>query len=223
MGLKDWARKKNRELHRQALEDRDSRLWHSHAYHRYFEGYTEYRELDQNGKEHLRRVYTSSWHIQDLTKKQRILVRCLYVFLFLLMAGAVALAGFRQTAGGKAFYVVIPVLAVLCVLMWLGYILLVNYLFLPEKMTVHDYRASSVSLSRAALVLVIAFLASAALSLLEGALIGDISQTAIPAAAFLLGAVCAFLMRWTEGRIPWREEENTQNAKPGGVPVEGEE
>ena len=59
MGLKDWARKKNRELHRQALEDRDSRLWHSHAYHRYFEGYTEYGEPDQSGKEHLRRVYTS--------------------------------------------------------------------------------------------------------------------------------------------------------------------
>ena len=223
MGLKDWARKKNRELHRQALEDRDSRLWHSHAYHRYFVGYTEYREPDRNGKEHLRRVYTSSWHIRDLTRKQRVLVCCLYVLLFLLMAGAVALAGLRQTAGGKAFYVVIPELAVLYLLSWLGYILLVNYLFLPEKMTVHDYRASSVSLRRAAFALVIAFIASAALSLLEGALTGNISQALVPGAAFLAGAVCAFLMLWTENRIPYREEENTQNAKPGGVPVEGEE
>lgn len=222
MALKEWARKKNRELHRQALEDRDSHLWHSHAYHRYFEGYTEYKELDQNGKERLHRVYTAPWHVQDLSRAQRISLRCLYMVLFLLMIGAVLLAGSRQTGAGTAFYVVVPELAVLCLLAWLGYVLLVNYLFLPRKMTVHDYHASSISLRRAALILGIAFLLSAVLSMLEGALKGIADSELVPAAVFLAGAACAFAMRWIEGRVPYREEENKQKTKSAGISIEGE-
>lgn len=222
MALKEWARKKNRELHRQALEDRDSRLWHSHAYHRYFEGYTEYKETDANGRERLRRVYTSPWQVQALPASRRVLLRCLYILLFLLMIGAVVLAGIRQTGLGTAFYVVIPELAVLCLLSWLGYVLLVNYLFLPEKMTLHEYRASSVSIKRAALAAGIAFLCSAVMCLLEGAISASFTQALLPGALFLAGAACALILRFIEQRVPYREEENKQWAKSSGIPIEGE-
>jgi len=101
--LKDWARRKNRELHRQALEDRDSRLWHSRFYHRYFEGYTENKELDQNGKERIRRIYTADWYGQDLPKGKRIGVRLLYMMLFAMMVAAVFGAGILQGGTGTRF------------------------------------------------------------------------------------------------------------------------
>lgn len=218
MALKDWARKKNRELHREAFEDRDSRLWHSHSYHRYFEGYTEYRELDQNGKEQLRRVYTAAWHIQDLDRKRVIGIRILYLALFLLMAGAVVQAGVRP-GSGNAFYTALAELAVLCLLAWLGYILLVNYLFMPKKMTIHDYHSSSIALKRVALALSIAFAVSACAVLLENALKGDASGAIVPVAAFLGGAACAFGMHMAEEKVPYREIANEKAGKAAGIEI----
>ena len=224
MGIKDWARGKNRELHRQALEDRDSKMWHSHAYHRYFEGYTEYNELDRNGKPHVRRVYTASWYMQDVSRRRYVLLRVFYTALFLLMCGAVLAAGTRQGTAGTAFFIVLAELATLLLLAWLGYTLFVNYLFAPEKMTVHDYHVSSGSVKRISLALTTAFGADALLTVLEGILKGTdrFGSFGVTLAAFAAGCFCAVIMHLTEKRVPYREIENKKEALPQGTVIEGE-
>ncbi|MBR1822188.1 MAG: hypothetical protein IJ769_11295 [Clostridia bacterium] len=219
--LRDWARRKNRELHRQALEDRDSRLWHSRSYHRYFEGYTEYKELDQNGKERIRRVYAADWYQQDLPKGKRIGVRLLYSLLFLMMVAAVVGAGILQGGAGTRFYIVIPELVTLCLLSWLGYVLLVNYLFMPKKLTVHEYKASSLTLRIVTLAAAVAFAADALMAALDLALVGG-ARGGWAIALFLAGAACAWVMRLVESRIHYDQIENPAAARDGGVTIESE-
>lgn len=219
--LKDWARRKNRELHRQALEDRDSRLWHSRYYHRYFEGYTEIKEADANGKTRIRRVYTADWYAQDLPKGRRIAVRILYVALFLMMTCAMVGAGILQGGTGTRFYIVIPELITLCLLSWLGYVLLVNYLFMPKKLTVHDYKASSLSLRIVTLAAAVAFAADALMAALDLALVGG-ARGGWVIALFLAGAACAWAMRTVESRIRYNEIGNPAAKKEDGVAIESE-
>ena len=221
MGLKDWARRKNRELHRQALEDRDSRLWHSRFYHRYFEGYNEYKELDANGKERIRRVYAADWYAQNLPKGKRIGVRLLYVALFLMMAAAVIGAGILQGGTGTRFYIVIPELITLCLLSWLGYVLLVNYLFMPKKLTVHEYKVSSLSLRIVTLAVAIAFAVDALMAALDLALVGG-ERGGWVIALFIGGAACAWVMRLVESRIHYDQIENPAAEKDSSVAIESE-
>ena len=221
MGLKDWARRKNRELHRQALEDRDSRLWHSRFYHRYFEGYNEYKELDANGKERIRRVYAADWYAQNMPKGKRIGVRLLYVALFLMMAAAVIGAGILQGGTGTRFYIVIPELITLCLLSWLGYVLLVNYLFMPKKLTVHEYKVSSLSLRIVTLAVAIAFAVDALMAALDLALVGG-ERGGWVIALFIGGAACAWVMRLVESRIHYDQIENPAAEKDSSVAIESE-
>ena len=221
MGLKDWARRKNRELHRQALEDRDSRLWHSRYYHRYFEGYTEIKELDANGKERIRRVYAADWYAQDLPKGKRIGVRLFYVALFAMMVATVIGAGVLQGGTGTRFYIVIPELVTLCLLSWLGYVLLVNYLFMSKKLTVHDYKASSLSLRIVTLAVAVAFAVDALMAALDLALVGG-ARGGWVIILFLAGTGCAWVMRLVESRIHYDQIENPAVAKDSGVTIESE-
>ena len=221
MGLKDWARRKNRELHRQALEDRDSRLWHSRFYHRYFEGYTETKELDRNGKERIRRVYAADWYAQNLPKGRRVGVRLLYVALFAMMVATVIGAGILQGGTGTRFYIVIPELVTLCLLSWLGYVLLVNYLFMPAKLTVHEYKASSLSLRIVTLAAAIVFAFDALMAALDLALVGG-ERGGWVIVLFLGGAACAWAMRLVESRIHYDQIENPAAAVDSGVTIESE-
>ncbi len=221
MGLKDWARRKNRELHRQALEDRDSRLWHSRYYHRYFEGYTETKKVDANGKERIRRVYAADWYSQNLPKGKRISVRFLYVVLFAIMVAAVVGAGILQGGTGTRFYIVIPELVTLCLLSWLGYVLLVNYLFMPVKLTVHEYKASSLSLRIVTLATAVAFATDALMAALDLALVGG-ARGGWVIALFLAGAICAWAMRLVESRIHYNQIENPAAAREDSIVIESE-
>lgn len=226
MGLNDWAKKKNRELRRKALEDRDTTVWHSGAYHRYFEGYTERTIAGPDGKTKLTRVYTGVWYRQKLDRKKSVFVRLLYLALLLLMAGTMALSAWAQGGAGTAFYVVIPELATLCLLFYLTYILLTGYLFMPRKMTVYDYKSSTGALKRTAHFLLIAYLADTVASLLEWLLhFSENRFVSFPVtiAAFLAGAAMAAAMEVIERGIVYEEEENPDSEKStGGVTIQNE-
>lgn len=226
MGRSEWAKRKNRELRRRALEDRDASLWHSGAYHRYFEGYTERQIVGPDGKARLTRVYTGVWYRQKLDRKSYILVRLLYLALLLLMAGAMILASRSQGGAGTAFYVVLPELATLCLLLYLAYILLTGYLFMPRKLTVYGYKSSTGALKRTARFLLVVYLADAAMSLAEWLLhLSENRFESFPVtmAAFLAGAAMAAAMEGIERRIVYEEEENPDSGKAaGGVTIDDE-
>ena len=222
MALKDWARRKNRELRRKSLEDRDSHLWHSGAYHRSFEGYTEYKETDEKGKSRVKRVYTGTWYIQALPESRRRTVRCVYVFLFLLLVGAMVLAAWAQGGAGRAFYAVIPEIVTLCLLARLFYVLFVCYLFAPRKMTVGDYRSSSPALRNTGLYLAIAFAADALAALIDRLVSGGVAFRSFPLTvlAFLLGASISLLLSKMESNLPYETEESADVPQEGGVTID---
>ncbi|MBQ9210693.1 MAG: hypothetical protein IJ153_03240 [Clostridia bacterium] len=226
MAIKDWAKRKNRELQRKALEDRDTRSWQGGAYHRYFEGYTETKRTDERGKTRILRVYTGTVYRQDLPRKNRIWLRICYLILFFIMAGCVALAAYGQGGAGRALYVALPEVATLCLLAWMLYTLAVNYLFLPERMTVNDYRVSSLALRRYGKWLAVAFgldfLATVIDYFLSPANAGLYRSLWMTLGAFTLGAALAMLMVRMETNLPYTQEESGEKAPEDGVPIENE-
>lgn len=215
MALREWARRKNRELHRKAMEDRDSGIWHSRAYHDYFEGYTERVAKTKKGRTKIERRYTGNWYVQALEKREAILLRVVYVALFLLAVFCIVLAGIMQGSAGQAFYAVIPELVTLCLLARLFYVLFVNYLFAPHRMTVGEFRSSSPALKRTALYSAAAFGADLLMAVVDYALHrrdGTARFQSFPMTllAFALGAVMVLLMAKIELHVPYEETKNNE-------------
>ena len=220
MSLKDWAAKKNRELHRHAMEDRDTHAWHSSAYHRFFEGYQETETVDEKGHRQIRRVYMGTVWRQALPTRRYVLLRIGYALLLILTIAALVLAGRQEANAATAFYVVLTEMATICLLAWTGYTLVVNYLFIPREMTVHDYRASHVALSRASFWLTVAFGADILTSLLACLLQ---EGSAAQALFFLMGAVAAGLLCLAERRVPYEKQERHSGDETGsGIVIEND-
>ena len=201
------------------MEDRDTHLWHSAAYHRFFEGYQETETVDEHGRRRLRRVYMGSVWRQAVTPKMYILIRVAYAVLFALAVAALVTAGIRET-GATPFYEVVTELATVCLLAWTGYVLLVNYLFIPKEMTVHDYRASHGSLCKASLFLTAAFAADVLTALLGALLAGTDPLRAL---LFLAGALCGGAMAWYERRVPYEEKNGKDADESAGIVIENDE
>ena len=122
---------------------------HSKAYHRHFEGYSEIIVPKHNGKgTRIQRVYTGNYYRQDLTNGQWILIRFLYVALFLCVAFLYTSSAIPPLAINSTWYMVF---AQAVSLPFLGWIIIAFVAYLPAKrdMTIADYRSSSLSLLKA--------------------------------------------------------------------------
>lgn len=224
MNYKNRLKRANQKMRRKAQEDRDVRMFHSASYHRFFEGYTEYETVNAKGKKVLKRVYTGIWYVQDLATPNYFFLRALYCLLF---AGIVLLfsrAGMTQQESGTALYVVLPEIATVCFLFYLLYTLFVGYLFVPRKMTVHDYRSSSLSLKKASKGMGICLFADTALTVLYLFLHRGTSASGAGAAAleFLGAALLAGAMCLIECKIPYKEVENDTAPEQSGIVIDSE-
>jgi len=124
---------------------------HSKAYHRFFEGYTETRILNPNGKGYrIQRIYTGIYHRQDLTKNQRLLLRALYVVIYLSSVSLFVSSATLPLGSNSTWYVVITQVASIPLLFW---ILITFFSYLPagQDLTIDEYRSSSLALQKAAL------------------------------------------------------------------------
>lgn len=126
-------------------------VWHSKAYHRYFEGYSEITVPKSNGKgTRIQRIYTGNYYRQELSKGQRIVLRILYIALFLGIAYLFVSSAILPLASNTTWYVVLPQAASIPVIFWIA-IALFSYLPARRDMTIHEFRSSSLSLQKAAL------------------------------------------------------------------------
>ena len=124
---------------------------HSKAYHRFFEGYSEITVPKPDGKGYrIQRVYTGNYYRQDLTKGQRILLRVLYVALFLGAAYLFVSSAILPLASNSTWYVALPQAVSLPFLFWIV-IAFFSYLPAERDMTVAEYRRSSRALQKATL------------------------------------------------------------------------
>jgi hypothetical protein len=125
--------------------------WHSKAYHRFFEGYSETTVPKPNGKgTRIQRIYTGNYYRQDLTKGQRILLRGLYIVLFLCIAYLFGSSAMLPLASNSTWYVVLAQVVSIPFLFWI-LIAFSSYLPAERDMTIADYRSSSLSLQKAVL------------------------------------------------------------------------
>ena len=131
-------------------EKQDKRgIWHSKAYHRFFEGYSEITVPNPNGKgTSIQRIYTGNYYYQDLPKGQRILVRGLYAALFLCIAYLFGSSAILPLACNSIWYVVLPQVVSVPFLFWIV-IAFISYLPAKQAMTIADYRSSSLALQKA--------------------------------------------------------------------------
>lgn len=124
-------------------------IWHSKAYHRFFEGYSEISVPHPNGKgTSIQRVYIGNYYRQNLTKSLRILIRMFYLVLFLCIVYLYTSSAVMPLMINSTWYVVLPQAASVVFLFW---ILISFFFYLPAErdMKIADYRSSSLSLLKA--------------------------------------------------------------------------
>jgi len=126
-------------------------IWHSKAYHRFFEGYSEFTIPTTDGKGYrIQRVYTGNTYRQDLTKGQQALLRVLYVVLFVCAVYLFVSCAVLLLPSNSTWYVTLPQAVSLPFMFWIV-IAFLSYLPAERDMTIHGYRSSSQALQKATL------------------------------------------------------------------------
>ena len=118
---------------------------------RYFDGYTQYETLDDNGKVVLHNVYTGVWYTQQLSKEERIRHRIIYIVCWLAAVAALIFGATRIAMANTRWYGGMSAFAGLYGLGWIA-VGIFNEFTVPQRRTIGDYRASSLGLKRGSLL-----------------------------------------------------------------------
>lgn len=207
---------------RMKKDEMNTHSFHSLSYHRFFENYTERQVVGKNGRKRIVREYAGPIYQQELSPLNYVLLRLLYLSLFVVMIWMVILAGVPGRASDSAWYMAVTELATILLLSLMGYTLLTGYLFVPRQMTTGDYNESSRFLLWKAMGLGICFSLDAAATLLYIVLhqniIGKADWRAL--AAFLVGAGIAFSMWFMERNIPYQvTNPSEKNVRDGEIEI----
>jgi hypothetical protein len=147
LGLKDQLRDS---VQKDGKPDKHG-VWHSNAYHRFFEGYSEITVPKADGKGYrIQRIYIGNYYRQALTSGQRLLLRGLYVALFLGGAYLFVSSAILPLASNSTWYVVLPQVVSIPFLFW-TLIAFFSYLPAGRDLTIAEYRSSSLALQKATL------------------------------------------------------------------------
>ncbi len=203
---RDWVKKKNSELRRKLYEQETvTKGFHSWSYHSFFEDYSEIYQIGRDGKTRLVRNYEGAYYWQNLSREAYIGLRIVYAAVFAVLTALFAATGLMARASDTVWFTVLPEVATVLALSALAYTLFVNYLFIPTKMTIGDYRSSSGALKFISFVLTVCFALDSLLTLLYLPVsAGSFKEN--DAAAVLLFAGCAglsFAVNKIEKRISY--------------------
>lgn len=174
---------------------------HRAAYHRHFEGYSEYEVVDENGYAHIKRVYTGMYYTHPLEGRRRVLLKALFSALWAAAAVLFILAAAQRGVGSHRPAVAIWQALAVVGLAW-AFLGLVHYLAEPRTMTVGEWRDSSQKLKRGSLIAALFLWAAAPalmLHLLRSA--ENPGRHLLCAGCFLLAGACMFALWLLERRI----------------------
>lgn len=183
--------------------------YHSRAYHRFFEDYEEVVEPGKNGRgKHIRRFYTGFYYVPQMTDKRLVGQKVLYVFLYLLGFALFLTSAAAPVTGNTVWYVAIAIAIVFLVLLALLRSL-IHYTAAKKRMTVGEYKESSVALQKNALGATVCLVAMALVKAVYTFFISpEISGMELATTGgFLLAAGAVFLLRWLESRISYTREQ----------------
>ncbi len=142
-------RRMNQRLRRRTDLDKGllDKGWHSKAYHRHFEGYTEVETTDDKGKTVIHRVYVGDYYRLDLRKNKRIGLRFVYGGLVALIAVLFWFAASRPVGANMTWYLAIAQMLGVGLIGLMG-VNLLSHCTAPRDMTVGDWKSSSGKLKR---------------------------------------------------------------------------
>ena len=122
---------------------------HSTYYHKYFQGYTELKVLQSNGKYKIERFYTAPWKQHALTDRQRkkvkrqyLLLTAVGIFVFVMALMMAVNSNYTRIAAIPGMLTVIGLI--------LTTVTVNSYAAKPVLMTLWDYKSSSHRLQRTA-------------------------------------------------------------------------
>ena len=175
---------------------------------RWFDGYTQYETLEPNGKKVMHNVYTGYWYIQELDERGRWQHRIVY-FAFAIFAAALLLFGStRVIAANIHWFGGVPAFVGLFGLAWALYGV-VNDCIVPQKRTIGDYRASSLSVIRGGLMAAIAcgvlVLVTLVYTILGSPKTG---LHLLAAAAELVAGGLAYVVHWLETKVKYTKKQS---------------
>ena len=187
---------------------------------RHSEGYTFYLVPEKNGKPGHKRVsvYTGDYYFLPDTAPSAIRLRLLYGLLLLASAGLFLLCGTRTVPFNLARYTALFQLPVIFLYLYTLAVLF-YYVLAPKRMTVSDYRASSLRLQRCCLALMGFLLLCGAAALLHLCFTGfrEASSSLLCAAGTLLSAVFMDILYRTEKKLPYEKEKSRDKPPKNGV------
>ena len=189
-------------LQKDSLQRKDG-FWHSKAYHRYFEGYSEISVPSPNGKGTVvQRIYTGDYYRQDLAKPQRILLRALYVVLYLCAVYLFVSNAILPLPSNTTWYVTLAQAVSIPFLFWIA-IVLFSYLPAGHNMTINEYRSSSQALKKSTLGATIS-MGLAALVILIFIFLNQANKPLVELPSmvkYLVGGLSVFLMNRIENKV----------------------
>lgn len=194
--IKDYVR--DRELRRTGGHPENA-AYHSKNYRRHFEGWSEVRQADADGKVHIRRVYTGVYHRAKLSDGKIRLLRLAYALLWLAAVALFFFAATRPSQSNTVAYVTalqgLGVVA-LAWLMWALY----NFVTAGLSMTLGEFHYAG-AVKRSALFSAAALGLTAAGTLLYRLTHSDGQW--LCAVLFLLAALCCLGIYLLEARVPY--------------------
>lgn len=211
-------RKAHQKLRRRADLDKGllNRPWHSKAYHRHFEGYTEVETVNQKGKLVIQRIYTGDYYRLDLPRSKRILLRITYALLWLLACALFGFAASRPIGANMTWYLAIVQMLVVCSLAAVLFSLL-SHCTAARDMTVGDWKSSSVNIKRRTVFAALMLELNAAITLLYLLFAGDRwGAHLLCILLYALSGLALVVMNRLEANAPYLTFPSSQPAPPDG-------
>lgn len=194
------------------LEKKTRRDFHRASYHRHFEGYSEYEVVDEKGYTRIRRVYTGMYYTHPLEKRRRILLKAVFSVLWLVAVVLFVLGAMQSGAGNNRWYVSIWQVGDVVGLAWALFGLF-NYLTVPRKMTIGDWRSSSQKLKHGSLFAAVFLWVTAIMILLDLILSAvNTGMHMLCAVCFLFSGICMIAEWFFENKIVYKQTASEETA-----------
>ena len=194
--------------------------WHSKAYHRHFEGYSEVETTNKKGKTVITRVYVGEYYRLDLPKNKRILLRLSYSGLILAIGALFFGAASRPVSANSTWYLALVQMLGLCMTGALA-INLLSHCTAPRDMTIGDWRSSSQKLQRNAKYMALLMELTALLTALHLVLNGEKwVQHLLCVGLYAVAGLLAVLLNRLEANAPYLKFPSTEPAPKDGTYID---
>lgn len=195
--------------------------FHRRAYHRNFEGYTEVKQLNAQGKTVIQRIYTGKYYEPELDMKHRLTLRFFYLVFFISGTALFLYCSTRSFFCNTVIYVNLFQAICIPLLLWCIYVL-AFYLPSTGKLTIGEYNTEHRSLLSAARLTACCMWCTAAAALLCGILNFRTQSLSmlLCVPGFAAAGLLIFLIYLFENMLKYTIIENDASAPPEGMEIE---